>query len=78
MDEKGRNYDEEDVGEGVDKLSDVRRDCVVIFAPVNGRGATLDVVPADGRHGGVTITDTIQPVYLLKSIYTGYYCFVSL
>ena len=36
MDEKGRNYDEEDVGEGVDKLSDVRRDCVVIFAPVDG------------------------------------------
>ena len=37
VNEEGREDDEEDVGEGVDKLRNIRRDCVVIFTPINGR-----------------------------------------
>ena len=37
LNEEGREDEEEDVGEGVDKLSNIRRDCVVIFTPVNRR-----------------------------------------
>ena len=50
LNEEGREDEEEDVGEGVDKLSNIRRDCVVIFTPVNGRGATLNQLPINCRH----------------------------
>ena len=45
--EERREDDEEDVGEGVNKLSNIRRDCIVLFTPVNGRGATLDMLPVN-------------------------------
>ena len=57
LNEEGREDEEEDVGEGVDKLSNIRRDCVVLFTPVNGRGATLNMLPAYCRHYQHTVCD---------------------
>ena len=57
LNKEGREDEEEDVGEGVDKLSNIRRDCVVIFTPVNGRGTTLNMLPAYCRHYQHTVCD---------------------
>ena len=57
LNEEGMEDEEEDVGEGVDKLSNIRRDCVVIFTPVNGRGATLNMLPAYCWHCQHTACD---------------------
>ena len=49
--EEGREDEEENVGECVDKLCNVRRDGVVFLTPVYGRGTTLGVLPAYCWHG---------------------------
>ena len=50
MNEEGRDDDEEDVGEGVDKLCNIRREGVVVLTPVDRTGAPLSVDPLQGVH----------------------------
>ena len=39
IDEEGREDEEEDVGEGVDKFSNIRGHYIILFTPVNRRGS---------------------------------------
>ena len=50
VDEEGRDDDEEDVGEGVDKLCNVGGEGVVVLAPVHGAGAPGGMLPVEERH----------------------------
>ena len=43
--EEGRHDEEEKVGHGVDELSNIGREGVVLLAPVNGAGPWVEVVP---------------------------------
>ena len=45
MNEEGRHYKEEDVGHGVDELSNVGGEGVVVLAPVDGTGPSGNVTP---------------------------------
>ena len=50
VDEEGRDDDEENVGDCVDKLSDVWGEGVVILAPVYRAGPPGSVLPVKERH----------------------------
>ena len=43
--QEGRHNEEQDVGDGVDELCDVRREGVVVLTPVYGAGAPLQMAP---------------------------------
>ena len=43
--EEGRHDEEEEVGHGVDELSNVGRESVVLLAPVNWAGPSVEVTP---------------------------------
>ena len=45
MHEERRHDEEENVGDGVDKLCNVWREGVVLLAPVNGTGPPVKVAP---------------------------------
>ena len=55
MYEEGREDEEENIGEGVDKLCNVGREGVVVFTPVNRTGATHGVLPVKERHRLVSL-----------------------
>ena len=50
MNEEGRDDDEEDVGEGVDKLCNIRREGVVVLTPVHRAGAPGSMRPVKEWH----------------------------
>ena len=43
--QEGRHHQEKHVGDGVDELRDVGREGVVVLAPVDGTGPSLEVSP---------------------------------
>ena len=43
--EEGRHDEEEEVGHGVDELSNVGRESIVFLTPVNGAGSSVEVAP---------------------------------
>ena len=57
MNEEGRHYEEEDVGHGVDELSNVGGEGVVVLTPVNRTGPPANVTP----HPKAMLTYKITP-----------------
>ena len=59
--QEGRHHEEEDIGDGVDELRNVGREGVVLLAPVDRTGASLQVFPHTDfaiTSEGVTVVST--------------------
>ena len=68
MHEEGRHDEEEEVGHGVDELSNVGRESIVLLAPVNGAGSSVKVAP----HSKVMFT------WFTELIFAHWACFTRL
>ena len=56
--QEGRHDEEEDVGDGVDELRDVRGEGVVVLTPVYRTGAPLQMAPHTGSQSDSLATVT--------------------